>query len=92
MARWTAEELAELENDPEQWEPGPLVAPSPAARRGATVTLRFPRAEFHHVAYAAERAGMTLTAFIRQAAVDSAKRYPAPPDPSAEGCDGGLGS
>jgi hypothetical protein len=88
MARWTAEELAQIENDPDQWEPGPLVAPSPPERRGATMTVRFPRAEFQHVAYAAELAGMKLTDFIRQAATDAASRYPAPPGPRAETCDG----
>ena len=89
MARWTAKALAQLEYDPEQWEPGPLGAPAHPERRGATVTVRFPRAEFQHVAYAAELAGMKLTDFIRQAAVDLASRYPSPPGPSAERCDSG---
>jgi hypothetical protein len=87
MARWTDEELAQLENEPDQWEPGPLVAPAPPERRGATVAVRFPRAEFQHVAYAAELAGMKLTDFIRQAAVASASQYPTPPGPSTDQCN-----
>ncbi len=41
--------------------------------------MRFPRAEFQRVAYAAELAGLKLTEFMRKAALTSASQYPPPP-------------
>ncbi len=58
------------------WPAGRTRARAPTGRRG---NVRFPRAEFQRVAYAAELAGLKLTEFMRKAALTSASQYPPPP-------------
>jgi hypothetical protein len=75
MARWTDEELQALE-DPERWEPGELMEPVPREQRGARVTIRLGPGELERLDVAAEQAGLKLTEFIRQAALERAALPP----------------
>jgi hypothetical protein len=75
MSKWTEEELLALE-DPDQWEPGEIVEPVPPEQRGAVVAVRFNREEFRQIAHAAERAGVRLTAYIHDAALERSAASP----------------
>jgi hypothetical protein len=79
MAKWTDEELAELE-DPDTWDWESAEVHPPVENPGARVSVRFTAAELGVVERAAEQAGMKLTAYIRAAALAHAQTG-APPQP-----------
>jgi len=72
VAKLSARQLRELE-DPATWEAAGEAHPAVASPR-AVVSVAFPREEFGRVAEAARARGMTLSAFIREAALERAKR------------------
>ena len=72
MSKLSEKQLRELE-DPATWGEGGDVHPAVKSPR-AVVSVAFPRDEFGRVAEAARAQGMTLSAFIREAALERAKR------------------
>ena len=68
-----AEELRELQ-DPESWAWDTAVVMPPVPDAGAVVAVRFAGEDFKRIAREAEAAGMRLTEFIRQGALEKAAR------------------
>jgi len=61
-------------DDPEEWgEPEPVETP---ARLDAVLSVRFTGKELDSVRAAAAQAGMKVTAFVRQAALEAISRRP----------------
>ncbi len=65
---WTDQELDELE-DAGSWDWETSRVAGPVSHHGAEVAVRFSAGEFAGLAAEAERLGMTVTAFVRMAAL-----------------------
>jgi hypothetical protein len=72
-SKWTAEELAELE-DPANWDWGSAEHHPGNPDHESYVTLRFAKEEFRQLAQAARTMEVPLTEFIRGAALARAAK------------------
>jgi hypothetical protein len=81
MSRWTDEKIRVMEEDPDYWDlgSGELYEPVPPERRGSVAAVKFSSEDFRRVGHAAEQAGQNVIEFIRQAALERAAQFPAPP-------------
>ncbi|HEY7067284.1 MAG TPA: hypothetical protein VII06_37830 [Chloroflexota bacterium] len=84
MARWTDAEIAALESD-DAWdhEHGELVEPPADKPHGSVFAVRLNYEDARRIDYAAEQVGQTILEFMRQAALERAAQFPAPPPRTA---------
>ncbi len=64
----TAREIEGLE-DPENWDVDAIQIQPPVKHPGAVVSVEFNRSEFDQIAAAARQRGVSLTKFVRDAAL-----------------------
>ena len=72
MHQWTEAELAELENFDEA-DLGPIEHHEPAPDPHAILQVRFSLAELHDLQRAADRAGLSVLAYVHAAALAHAR-------------------